>query len=136
MGNGQGWGRSRRDSLAELGITEEEFEAYAAKKPAGDPDVGAGSLAMGMDVDPATQQAPASQPRPSAHLSPAGSPLLASYFSGRTALGRTSNCFKKDIVLPSDCIAVLMCLWITQEQVPQPAARLSCRARDMHGSAS
>ena len=56
MGGGQGWGRSRRDSLAELGITEEEFEEYAAKKPAGDSDLGVGSLAMGMDVDPATQQ--------------------------------------------------------------------------------
>ncbi len=56
MAGGQGWGRNRRDSLAELGITEEEFEEYAAKKPAGDLDLGVGSLAMGMDVAPATQQ--------------------------------------------------------------------------------
>lgn len=56
MAGGQGWGRSRRDSLAELGITEEEFEEYATKKPAVDSDLGVGSLAMGMDVDPATQQ--------------------------------------------------------------------------------
>ena len=69
MGNGPGWGRSRKHSLAELGITEEEFEEYAAKKPAGgDLDVGAGSLAMGMDVDPASQQPSTSNRRPSALL--------------------------------------------------------------------
>ena len=66
-----GWGRARRDSsLAELGITEEEFEEYSAataKRPrraagdsAGGDLAGGASLAMGMDVE---QPAPA-QPRP------------------------------------------------------------------------
>ena len=48
-----GWGGGRRDSLAELGITEEEFEEYAQRKPRrGDSDnAEADTLAMGMDVD-------------------------------------------------------------------------------------
>ena len=50
-----GWGRGRGDSLAELGITEEEFEEYAQRKPRGE-NLEAGTLAMGMDVDPS--QAP------------------------------------------------------------------------------
>lgn len=69
MAGGPGWQRSRRDSLADLGITKEEFEEYAAKKPNnGDSSgqLGAGSLAMGMDVDPAKQQPPAGRPRNSA----------------------------------------------------------------------
>ncbi len=45
-----GWGRGRGDSLAELGITEEEFEEYAQRKPRGE-NPEAGTLAMGMDVD-------------------------------------------------------------------------------------
>jgi hypothetical protein len=54
---GNGWPRIRRDNLAELGITEEEFEEYASKKPrrAADESVselGINSLAMGMDVEP------------------------------------------------------------------------------------
>lgn len=56
-----GWGRGRGDSLAELGITEEEFEEYAQRKPRrGDSDAAeADTLAMGMDVAlSAPQQAP------------------------------------------------------------------------------
>ena len=48
-------GRGRGDSLAELGITEEEFEEYAQRKPRGE-NPESGTLAMGMDVDPS--QAP------------------------------------------------------------------------------
>jgi hypothetical protein len=70
---GKGWPRSRGDSLAELGITEEEFEEYASRKPrrpaADSEDMGVSSLAMGMDVDPAAaaakQQPPGSRPRAS-----------------------------------------------------------------------
>ena len=52
--NGGGWGGGRGNSLAELGITEEEFEEYAQRKPRRDKDGDnpeAGTLAMGMDVD-------------------------------------------------------------------------------------
>lgn len=56
-----GWGRMRRDNnLAELGITEEEFQEYnasTANRPGRDDnataDLAGASLAMGMDVDPA-----------------------------------------------------------------------------------
>lgn len=56
-----GWGRVRGDSLAELGITEEEFEEYAQRKPRrGESDSAeADTLAMGMDVELSRpQQAP------------------------------------------------------------------------------
>ena len=52
--NGGGWGQGRGNSLAELGITEEEFAEYAQRKPRRDRDGDnheAGTLAMGMDVD-------------------------------------------------------------------------------------
>ena len=62
--NGGGWGGGRGNSLAELGITEEEFEEYAQRKPWRDKDGDnpeAGTLAMGMDVD--LSQAPKQAPR-------------------------------------------------------------------------
>ena len=46
--------RGRGNSLAELGITEEEFEEYAQRKPRRDKDGDnpeTETLAMGMDVD-------------------------------------------------------------------------------------
>lgn len=63
----------RRDNLAELGITEEEFQEYASKKPrrSGDDgisELGVSSLAMGMDLDPSRgskQRQSGSKPRAS-----------------------------------------------------------------------
>lgn len=64
--NGGGWNRGRGNSLAELGITEEEFEEYAQRKPRreGVDGAEAGTLAMGMDVD--LSQAPKKRGNPRA----------------------------------------------------------------------